>query len=403
MRLKLKTTLVLASLMAFQPVLAHADDAFRQTLRSIWSDARSKGVSEATFNRALGNVRFDQEVIDRATHQPEFTRPIWEYLESAVSAQRIENGRQMLQRHARDLDLIEERFGVDRHILVAIWGIESSYGAVLNNRNIVRDVIQSLATLAHAGPRNYKNFGRTQLVAALQILEAGDIPIGQMTGSWAGAMGHTQFIPTSYLAYAVDMTGDGKRDIWNSPADALGSAASLLSRNGWRRGETWGYEVRLPQNFNFALGDGRTNRSLSEWARLGLQRPSGIAFPRPDDQAYLLLPAGARGPAFLMLRNFDVIKRYNNATSYAIAVGHLADRLRGGGAFASTWPRGERPLSRSQVEELQAALNRRGFNVGNVDGRIGPATMAGIRAYQSSRGMTPDGFATQSLLSDLKR
>ena len=382
---------------------ALADQAFENTLRSIWPEARAKGVSAETFNRALAGAKLDQDVLKKAAFQPEFTRAIWDYLESAVSESRITNGRQMKERHLRDLERIEQQSGVDYHILLAIWGVESSYGAVLDNRNIVMDVPHALATLAHAGPRNYKSFGRTQLVAALQILEKGDIPIGQMTGSWAGAMGHTQFIPTSYLAYAVDYTGDGKRDIWNAPMDAVASAANLLKMNGWQAGKTWGYEVRLPQGFNFGLGDGKTRRSLTEWQRMGISRVNGQGFPRPEDQAFLLLPAGAKGPAFLMLKNFDVIKRYNNATSYALAVGHLADRIRGGGPFVASWPRTEKPLSRADIEQLQTALNRKGFNVGEVDGKLGPATMAGIRAYQASAGHTPDGFATQALLRELVR
>lgn len=382
---------------------AAANGSFENTLRGLWPEARAKGVSAETFNKALGNARLDREVLEKASYQPEFTKPIWDYLDSAVSDSRIRTGRAMKRRYREDLERIEARFGVDYHILLAIWGVESSYGAVLDNPGIVRDVPQSLATLAHAGPRHYRKFGRTQLIAALQILEAGDIPVGRMTGSWAGAMGHTQFIPTSYLAYAVDYTGDGKRDIWNAPMDALASAANLLKKNGWVPGKTWGYEVRLPQGFDYALADGRTRRSLAEWRRLGITRANGRDFPRPSDEAFLLVPAGARGPAFLMLKNFEVIKRYNNATSYALAVGHLADRIMGLGPFTAGWPEGERPLSRDEVEKLQAALNRKGFNVGKVDGKIGPATMAGIRAYQARNGMTPDGFATRSLLAEITR
>ena len=381
---------------------AFAND-FEATLRSIWPEARAKGVSAEVFNAALAGAKLDQSILEKAAYQPEFTRPIWEYIDRAVSSSRIENGQAKKRQYLSTLEAIERQFGVDYHILLAIWGVESSYGAVLDNKSIVVNVPHALATLAHAGPRNYKSFGRTQLVAALQILQAGDVPVGRMTGSWAGAMGHTQFIPTSYLAFAVDFTGDGKRDIWNSVEDALASSASLLQKNGWVAGKTWGYEVDLPRGFNYGLGDGKTKRSLTEWRRMGITRTGGREFPRPEDEAFLLLPAGAKGPAFLMLKNFDVIKRYNNATSYALAVGHLADRIRGGGGFQNPWPVGEQTLNRKQVIALQNALNRKGFNVGKADGKVGPATMAGIRAYQASRNMTPDGFPTMSLLQDVLR
>jgi len=391
-----------ALMIGFANAPAQADE-FEATLRSLWPQAKAKGVSPEIFNAALAGAKLDQSILKKANYQPEFTRPIWEYLDRAVSDERIKTGREKRSEYQSVLNAIEERFGVDYHIVLAIWAVESSFGRVLENPDIVVNVPHALATLAHAGPRNYKSFGRTQLIAALQILQAGDVPVSRMTGSWAGAMGHTQFIPTSYLAFAVDMTGDGKRDIWNSVPDALASSASLLEKNGWVRGKTWGYEVKLPQGFNYGLADGKTKRSLSEWQRRGIARVEGQSFPRPEDEAFLLLPAGAQGPAFLMLKNFDVIKRYNNATSYALAVGHLADRIRGGGEFKGKWPVGTKTLTRDQVKQLQAALTRKGFDVGGVDGKVGPGTMAGIRAYQEKRGMVPDGFPTEALLKDVLR
>ena len=223
-----------------------------------------------------------------------------------------------------------------------------------------------------------------------------------MTGSWAGAMGHTQFIPTTYEAYAVDFDGDGRRDIWNSPADALASAANYLHEAGWVSGTTWGYEVALPQGFNYRLAEDQKSRTVSDWAKLGVVRARGEAFPRPGDKATLIAPAGASGPAFLMLRNHFVIKRYNNSTAYSLAVGYLADRLRGGDAFTRSWPADERLLTADESAELQQHLARAGYYDGEIDGKLGPASRAAIRAFQSGRGLAADGFAGLQLLQTLR-
>ncbi|MCB1507469.1 MAG: lytic murein transglycosylase [Hyphomicrobiaceae bacterium] len=381
---------------------ARADAGFQRWVRDFRSTALSNGVSGATYDRAFAGVTEpDASVLRAASHQPEFTRAIWDYLDSAVSDTRLTNGRRMLERYRGVLDVIEARYGVDRHIVVAIWGMESSYGAVLDNHDIVKPVIRSLATLAYGDSRRAR-FGREQLLAALRILERGHTTPDRMTGSWAGAMGHTQFIPTTYLSYAADYEGDGRIDIWDNPADALASTAHYLARSGWVTGHTWGYEVEIPAGFDWRLADESTERSLAEWQRIGLRRTGGRTFPRPEDTAKLIAPAGSGGPVFLMLRNFDVIKRYNNATSYALAVGHLADRLAGYPAFASSWPRSSRPLSRSDTEELQRLLTRRGYDTGGADGRIGPNTRRAIRSYQAAAGLTPDGYADSRLLSRLR-
>jgi membrane-bound lytic murein transglycosylase B len=272
---------------------------------------------------------------------------------------------------------------------------------VLGNPKIVKSVIRSLATLAYADPRRAR-FGRTQLIAALKILQRGDISLAGLTGSWAGAMGHTQFIPTTFEAYAVDFDGDGRRDIWNSIADALASTAHYLHKSGWVPGKTWGYEVALPQNFDYRLADDETERTLAEWESLGVRRARGERFPRPEDDAILIAPAGARGPAFLLVRNHFVIKRYNNATSYALAVGHLADRLRGGGAFVQSWPAEERPLTDAERAELQQLLARFGLYNGAIDGKIGPQSKEAIRAFQAGRGIPADGFVGVQLLQTLR-
>ena len=380
---------------------AQAQSGFDGWKRAFWRQAQAAGISKTTYDHAMRGVTLDRDVIAKTDNQAEFVRPVWGYLERTVSTSRIENGREKLSRYRPVLDQIEKSFGVDRHVVVAIWGMESSYGAVLDNHKIMRSVIRSLASLAYDGGR-YKKFGRKQLVAALKILQRGDIDLAGMTGSWAGAMGHTQFIPTTYNAYAVDFDGDGRRNIWGSIPDALASTAAYLNSSGWEPGKTWGYEVRLPRGFNYALGDTRKKRTLAEWSKMGVTRSMGRSFPRPSDEAYLLAPAGARGPAFLMLKNFDVIKRYNNADSYALAVGHLSDRLRGGDAFARNWPDGDRPLNDEETKRMQALLNSRGHSAGTVDGKLGNQTRAAIRSYQRRRGMAPDGFASLHLLERLQ-
>ena len=398
---------VVAALAAFagyvgQPTAeARADAAFQSWMAQFQLEARQAGISDAILAQAFSGVTAtDESVLTSAQFQPEFVRPIWEYLDSAVSDRRIENGQAALREHGEALARIEAATGVSRYVVVAIWGMESSYGAVLENRNIVKPVIRSLATLAYAD-EDRRRFGREQLIAALQILQRGDTTASRMYGSWAGAMGHTQIIPTTNLQHSADYDGDGRSDIWTNVPDALYSTANYLRASGWVSGHTWGYEVRVPAGFDWRLADETTQRSLAQWTQMGVVRARGQAFPRPDDQAKLVAPAGANGPAFLMLRNFDVIKRYNNATSYALAVGHLADRLKGFGAFASTWPRDLQPLTRDQVQQMQTLLTQRGCNTQGVDGRIGPNTRAAIRAFQASVGLTPDGYASTVLLSRL--
>lgn len=389
------------ALLTFVPQAARADVAFQNWVAQFQAEARVAGISDAVLAQAFHGVTApDQSVLDAAGHQPEFVRPIWEYLDSAVSDRRVTNGQQVLRDHAVALERIEQATGVSRYVVVAIWGMESSYGEVLQNHNIVKPVIRSLATLAYADERR-RQFGREQLMAALQILQRGDTTAANMYGSWAGAMGHTQFIPTTYLAHSADYDGDGRSDIWQNIPDALYSTANYLRASGWVAGHTWGYEVRLPQGFDWRLADETTERTLAQWSQLGITRAAGQAFPRPNDIATLVVPAGAGGPAFLMLRNFDVIKRYNNATSYALAVGHLADRLLGLSGFRSDWPRDLQPLTRTQVERMQHLLSQRGFSTGGVDGRIGPNTRGAIRAFQASVGLTPDGYASTALLAQL--
>ncbi len=378
-----------------------ADAGFDRWVQNFWPTAKAAGISRAIYDAAFKGVTPDPEVLDKAHYQPEFATPLWQYVVTRVSEERVATGRDMLRQYKALLDRIESRYGVDRHIVVAIWGMESTYGEVLSDPTVVKSVVRSLATLAYADPPRAK-FGRQQLIAALKILQHGDISVAGLTGSWAGAMGHTQFIPTTYQAYAVDFDGDGRRDMWNSPADALASTANYLKKAGWISGATWGYEVTLPAHFNYKLSRDGRSRKLSEWTRLGVARAEGKQFPRPGDNAVLIAPAGADGPAFLMLRNHFVIKRYNNSTAYALAVGHLADRLMGGGDFVHPWPNGERPLTQSEMQELQRHLAEAGYYDGEIDGKLGPASRAAIRAYQSGRGITADGFGGLQLLQTLR-
>ena len=373
--------------------------SFEDFMTGIRREAVSGGISPELVERAFAGLTPDEWVLEKAGHQPEFVAPIWDYMDGAVSDARIALGAEALRDHARLLGSIEQTYGVDRHVLVAIWGMESTYGRLLADDTLVRPIIRSLVSLAYLDPRRRK-YARAQLFSALSIIEREGLVPELVVGSWAGAMGHTQFIPTTYEAYAVDFDGDGRRDLWTSVPDALASTANYLSRSGWRRGATWGYEVTLPAGFDYALAG--HSMTLADWRARGIARTGAREFPRPGDEAELLLPAGAQGPAFLMLRNYSVIKRYNSADAYALAVAHLSDRLRGGGAFAAAWPDHERVLGQDEREELQRLLIDRGFDTGGVDGRIGPLTERALRDYQASVGLAPDGFATGSLLDRLR-
>ncbi|MES0881406.1 lytic murein transglycosylase [Roseibium sp. SCP14] len=385
------TGLVIASLPS------QAEPGFDRFVRDFWPTAKASGISSQTYNAVFTGMKPDDDTLRLMNKQSEFVKPIWDYLDSAVSEDRVEKGRRLLTEYGPVLQHIEARYGVDREAVLAIWGMETNYGGYMGRHNVV----QALATLAYAAPRR-KKFWQKELVTALAIVQAGHVRFQDMEGSWAGAMGHTQFMPSSWKAYAADYNGDGRRDIWTSVPDALASTANYLKKHGWQTGKTWGYEVKLPAGFDYQLADGDTTLNLGQWAKYGVRRSNGKGYPRPSDKAVLVLPAGASGPAFLMLRNFYVIKRYNNATAYALAVGHLADRLIGGGPLQGDWSREHLPLSRSETAELQTLLNRSGFAVGAADGRIGPATRKGIRAYQRSRGLVPDGYASVVLLAHLK-
>ena len=376
------------------------DPDFRQWLAGFYPVAEQQGISRATWDTAFsGVIEPDAQVLEKANYQPEFTTEIWDYLDARVNPLSIGKGDKMGRYYARTLADVEKKFGVDQSVLLAIWSMESNYGAVLEKTDRLHYVPRALATLAYSDPKR-KKFARTQLVAALQILQSGDISKDQLTGSWAGAMGHTQFIPTSYLAYGIDMDGNGRRDIWNSIPDALATAANLLHKNGWRTGKTWGYEVILP-----AAGEQYKDqtKTLAEWSKLGVKRSGGQTYPWPEDNGVLKLFAGAKGPAFLMMKNFYVLKRYNNADSYALAVGLLADRLAGWNGVVQPWPRPPGSLSIEEKIELQTQLLQQGYYTGEIDGRLGDGTKAAIRQFQAQAGLVEDGIPSQDLLKALQK
>ena len=376
-----------------------AVQSFEQWLDSFYPRAAQQGISRTTFDLVFaGVIEPDGEVLKKAAYQPEFTTEIWDYLDARVNPKSISTGLIMGAVYRKTLRDIQARFGVEPSVLLAIWSIESSYGAVLLRPGRLHYVPLALATLAY-GDKRRRKFAEKQLIAVLKIVEAGDITLDRLNGSWAGAMGHTQFIPTSYLAYGVDMDGDGRRDIWQSIPDALATAANLLHKNGWRTGKTWGYEVRVPKQGARLAGETKT---LSQWQKLGFVRPDGSPFPEPAQKAELKMIGTDHGPGFLMLRNFFIIKRYNNSDFYALAVGLLADRLAKKEGMVQDWPRPAGSLGIEDKFELQELLRDTGFYSGPIDGQIGSGTKKAIRQFQQQQGMAADGRPSQNLLDALR-
>ena len=374
-----------------------ADANFQRFINEFWPRARKSGIRADIYKQAFAGLTPDPKVLKLNATQPEFVKPIWNYINTRLNEQRISRGQEMLQSRTGILDAIEAVYGVDRHILVAIWGLESNYGSFTGRHNVIR----ALATLSYQGRR--QRYGRSQLIAALKILQKGDVTPDKMFGSWAGAMGHTQFIPTTYELYAVDFDGDKKRDVWTTEADALGSAANYLRRSKWEPGKTWGYEVRLPAGFDYSEVGRSRAKSIRDWTRLGVRRVRGKGFPRPRDVATLIVPSGANGPAFLVLKNFRAILRYNNAVAYALAVGHLADRLRGLPEFATPWPLEDVPIAnKAGRKELQIRLKALGYKIGTIDGKIGNRTRAALRRYQRAKGLPADGYPSARVLEFMR-
>jgi lytic murein transglycosylase len=368
---------------------------FQDWLTAFRPRALAAGIAPTTLD-ALDSLNFDPAVVDKDRNQSEFTKPIWTYLDSAASDDRIAAGVKALARNRALFDRLEAAFGVDREVVAAIWGLESAYGTFRGDI----PTLQALASLAYDGRRGA--FFEAQLIEALKIVQDRHISAEQMRGSWAGAMGHTQFMPSSFWTFAVDFGGDGRRDIWgDDPTDALASAAAYLSKSGWTKGMPWGVEITLPDGFDYAQTSERVKKPVAEWQAMGVRLADGGAL-MDHGLASVLLPAGHRGAAFLIFSNFQVIETYNKADAYVIGVGHLADRLRGGSPIRATWPREDRALTRDERVELQRLLTAAGFDAGGVDGLMGPKTIAAVKAWQMAQGLVPDGYANPAVLERLR-
>ena len=375
--------------------LARTIAGFHAWLRSFAQEARAAGISQQTVDATLAQARWQPRVVELDRAQPEFTRTPWAYLDSAVSPQRVAQGREQRRLHAAALDAAEQRHGVPAGIITAIWGMESNYGGNFGSFSAV----DALATLAYDGRR--RDWARGELLAALRIVDRGDIAADALVGSWAGAMGHTQFLPSVYLAHAVDADGDGRRDIWGSVPDVVASTANFLAHSGWQAGEPWGVEVRLPSAFDYARAELSVRQPSQAWAAEGVAAVDGQPLPALPG-ASILTPAGAGGPAILVGPNFRALLRYNNSVNYALGVALLARQIDGGAGLATPWPRDLPALSRSEIKALQQTLNERGFDAGAADGVLGPATRAGVRRLQQSLGLPADGYATPQLLKRLQ-
>ena len=365
---------------------------FREFVDALWPLAEDRGVSRATFDNAFAGVAFDPKVVASAESQPEFVRPIWDYVASAVSPDRVERGRDRARSESLWLARAKETFGVDDAVLLGVWGLETDFGGFVGSNNI----IQALASLAYI--RFQGDYFRDELLSALAILEEGDIAPSLMRGSWAGAMGQTQFMPSSYLAYAVAFQRHDRRDIWTSEADAIGSTANYLAKHGWTKGLPWGFEVRLPAKFALTTADSSSPAPFSSFAARGVVRADGSPLPESGEGRLLIL-AGLNGPVFLVTGNFDVIKTYNNSTAYALSVGLLGDAITGGTGLVARWPIHDRPLTSAQIQRLQVKLKKMGYDVGEVDGKIGDTLRSAVCAFQERNGLTPDGYASQALFS----
>src|SRR5882757_10015334 len=366
--------------------------AFRGFIEMLWPLAEARGVSRATFDSAFVGVTFDPKVAASAESQPEFVRPIWDYVTSAVSPDRIERGRDRARSEALWLARAKDLYGVDDAVILGVWGLETDFGGFAGSNNIIR----SLASLAYIHFQG--EYFRDELLAALVILEEGDIAPSLMRGSWAGAMGQTQFMPSSYLSYAVAFQRHDRRDIWTSEADAIGSTANYLAKHGWTKDLPWGFEVRLPAKVALTAADSSSPAPFSSFAARGVVKADGSPLPESGDGRLLIL-AGLNGPVFLVTSNFDAIKTYNNSTAYALSVGLLGDAVLGGPGLVAQWPTRDHPLTAAQIQKLQTKLQRMGYDVGKIDGKIGDTLRSAVSAYQERHGLPPDGYANQALFN----
>lgn len=382
--------------LAFAQPTQAADADFTRCLDQLRAPARAAKVQDEAFSRFTQGLQPDMSVIDKLNFQPEFKLPIWDYLAALVDDERVADGQARLAEHAEVLARVQQRHGVDPATVVAVWGVESNFGRNFGSYPLV----QALGTLSCYGRR--QAFFRGEFYATLRILQSGDIAPERLVGSWAGAFGHTQFMPSTFERLAVDGDGDGRRDLIDNTADALASTANFLKRAGWQAGQPWGFEVSLPEGFN-ASGEGRrSKRPISEWVARGLRRVDGSALPQDLGPAGLLLPAGPQGPAFLVFKNFDALYSYNAAESYGLAIAHLSDRLRGAGPFTTPWPTDDAGLSRAERRELQGLLVLRGHDIGAIDGALGERSRAAIRLEQQRLGHEATGRGGQKILRALR-
>jgi lytic murein transglycosylase len=391
---------LLALLMA-SPAIGETDSLRNDAGLQEWilgfrTTALEAGITEQVFDTSMADVTYAPKVVHRDRNQSEFTKTIWEYLETAVSDLRVSNGKSALKAQGEALRAIEVNYGVPAEVITAIWGLESAYGTFRGGDS----VLNSMASLAYDARR--AEFFEEQVISALQILQNGDTKLNTLKGSWAGAMGHTQFMPGSFIDHAVDWTGDGKRDIWgDDPRDALASAAAYLKNNGWVTGQPWGVEVRVPEGFDYLLANRDIQKSSPEWAALGVVDMGGTTVP-DHGAASILLPAGEKGAAFMVFKNFEVLETYNTADAYVIAVGHLSDRIKGTGPLQGSWPTQDRALSYEERIALQEMLTAQGFDTQKIDAKIGPLTVNAVRGWQVAQGIVPDGYASPALLEKLR-
>lgn len=387
-------TVIITTLFISAGQSAYAED-FSSWLEDFRQEARTKGISEATLHTALDDLQPIPRVIELDRKQPEFTQTFWRYLDARVTEDRVERGRMLRELHAELLDSIARKYGVQPRFLVAFWGLETNFGDYLGSF----PVVGSLATLAHDPRRS--DFFRTELLAALSIIDEGHIPVNEMVGSWAGAMGQPQFMPSTFVRFAVDGDGDGRRDIWHSLPDVFASAANFLSKSGWQGDRNWGREVKLPPDFALELAGLEVEKSLAAWQVLGVRKINGADLPRVNIKASVVLPAGHAGPAFLVYNNYRTTLQWNRSDLYAIAVGHLADRIAGREALATSRPASEQRLSRNQVEKIQELLTAQGFDPGPIDGVVGSQTRQAIKEFQRMAKLPADGHPTPELLEEL--
>jgi membrane-bound lytic murein transglycosylase B len=396
--MKKRFGLALIALLGFAPSQTFADTKFEAFIQSLWPSVKAAGISRDLFDRAFAGITEpDPAVLRLANTQPEFTTATSDYLAKAVTSIRIETGKAMLADNADLLNAIEKKYGVSKYVVLGIWGMESNFGKDEGSMSVMR----SLATLIYSGRK--KDYAKTQLISAFKILARGSRSPDNFTGSWAAAMGHTQFIPSSYISYAVDWNGDGKKDIWNAKEDALASTANYLAKAGWKSDRPWGWEVKLPQGFDRALIGRKHWRPVSEWMKLGIVPATAKSFGAPAASAFVVIPQGIDGPVFLVTQNFMAIMDYNQSHSYALAVGHLGDRIHGFSGIQAQWPDASVDLSVPQRIELQRLLNAKGYATGGADGRIGAATYEAVLAFQKKAGLPLDGIPSRKVLEQIRK